>query len=96
MTKKGKGGKSKDQRLKESKHSDAVLRMNFLHQAALQMAQSPGCKRVSRFYNQTFKQIAQRNVIRLSSSIKHGICKNCNSSLIPGVTLETKYIGRSP
>ncbi len=77
------------------RNRDALIRMNFLYQSAHfysqfrpppDNSQIGGHRPLARFFASTMKKIASRLVVRLDSSIKNSICKNCGSVLVSGPT----------
>lgn len=54
---------AKQKKVKLNFNADVYKRLNFLHQAA--MLSLPQNEDLSRFYMETMKSVAQRNVIRL-------------------------------
>jgi RNase P subunit RPR2 len=81
------------QRKKAATQNDTQMRLNFLMQASTLMAQLPGvcAQRVSRSLTTTFKRTAQRTVQRLAPSVKHALCKQCVSLLLPGISATQRY-----
>eukprot|EP00164_Ancoracysta_twista_P012056 GFYU01018796.1.p1 GENE.GFYU01018796.1~~GFYU01018796.1.p1 ORF type:complete len:138 (+),score=20.57 GFYU01018796.1:79-492(+) len=72
----GKPGKYKNQ--------ECFKRMNYLLQASHLMAGLD--PNLSKFYNNSLKQVAQRNVLRIDRDVKRVVCLRCDVSLVPGVT----------
>ncbi|CAI9720891.1 P subunit p21-like [Octopus vulgaris] len=66
---------------------ESFQRINFLYQAAyLTLTVNPQNTGLVRFYINTLKTIAQRQVLRLDPHLKRTICKRCFSLLVPGLT----------
>ncbi|XP_055504137.1 ribonuclease P protein subunit p21 isoform X2 [Leucoraja erinacea] len=70
---------------------DALLRVNFLHQAAhLMLATNPGQPGLIRFLSHTQRSVCRRLVLRRDPSVKRCVCKKCFSLLVPGITSKVR------
>ncbi|GAB1600803.1 ribonuclease P protein subunit p21-like [Argonauta hians] len=73
---------------------ESFQRINFLYQAAyLTLTVNPQNTGLVRFYINTLKTIAQRQVLRLDPHLKRTICKKCFSLLVPGLTAKIRSRG---
>ncbi|XP_065899312.1 ribonuclease P protein subunit p21-like [Dysidea avara] len=88
---KKKGGKNKQSVIP---HKEAMLRMNFLYQAAYTAVDSAESFSTSRYYINTMKTIAKKLVLRIDPSMKRTVCKRCNTLLIPGKTSSSRLRSR--
>lgn len=80
-------GKSKKGKKKPSiPKKDTFQRINFLYQAAHAMSANAEQQELARYYTQTMKACASKNLIRLHPHVKRTICKECQSLLLPGVS----------
>ena len=85
--------KDKKNNKKNIPKKDALDRMNFLYQLAheaLKINNQP----LARFYIYTLRGISKRLVIKIDPTIKRTICKNCNSLLVPGITMKVRISPR--
>ncbi|KAJ3076169.1 Ribonuclease P protein subunit p21 [Podochytrium sp. JEL0797] len=98
------GGKKNNQQHRRAEIGrDALIRMNFMYQAAslyAAVAAVPGTNTPSRatgslarFYSRCMKQVASRMVLRMDPAVKRSICKQCDSILIPGLTAAVEIAG---
>lgn len=74
---------------------EALIRMNFLSQAAALMAVVDGGPDLSRFYMKTMKDVAQKLVIRIDPKVKRMTCKACYSFLIPGINSNPIHVEKT-
>ncbi|KAH6897622.1 RNAse P Rpr2/Rpp21/SNM1 subunit domain-containing protein [Coprinopsis sp. MPI-PUGE-AT-0042] len=53
-------------------------------------ASRKGLDAVAQFYAQSIPVVAQRTTVKMDPYIKRGLCRGCNSPLIPGMTVTTR------
>ncbi|XP_064605244.1 ribonuclease P protein subunit p21-like [Liolophura sinensis] len=67
-------------------------RINYLYQAAhMVLKNCPSNTELVRFYMQSIKTMAKRQVLRLDPSIKRNICKKCFMLLVPGISASVRF-----
>ncbi|KAH3758309.1 ribonuclease P protein subunit RPR2 [Pelomyxa schiedti] len=69
-------------------NEDSFKRMNYLHQASLLLL--PAVPQLSAIYSRTLRTVAQKQVLRLSPSLKRSLCRICSTPLVAGVTARAK------
>ena len=85
-------GKSRSQK---DSHKHLHSRISFLYQASTYLSSSLPCNGpcsvtpLSRLYTAHLRSVALRSTIRLTPSLKHTICKRCDTHLTPGVSCNT-------
>ncbi|XP_069783142.1 ribonuclease P protein subunit p21 [Narcine bancroftii] len=73
------------------KDKDALLRLNYLQQAAhCILAGNPDNTALVRFLLHTQRGISKRLVLRQDPSVKRTVCKKCSSLLVPGITAKVR------
>ncbi|XP_062890789.1 ribonuclease P protein subunit p21 [Mobula hypostoma] len=78
------------------KDRDAMLRVNFLYQAAhCVLAGNPDNSPLVRFYCHTQRSVCKRLVLRQDPSVKRTVCKRCSSLLVPGISAKVRQRRRS-
>jgi len=65
---------------------DHYARISYLFQAASTLSSNPNMAPLSRFYTHTMKNVAKKNVLRVSPYVKRRVCKDCSTTLVPGIT----------
>jgi len=71
-----------------SHHNIAQQRIRILYQQAKHVY--PRDPDLSRRYTRLLKRVSERTRTRLPQEIRRGICRNCDTVLIPGVNSHTR------
>lgn len=78
------------QQPKQLPQRDQYARLSHLYQSANLLATSNPA--LAQMYSKTMIQIARKNVIKISPTIKRRICKSCSALLTPGVTSKSEIV----
>ncbi|KAK6525923.1 hypothetical protein TWF281_010966 [Arthrobotrys megalospora] len=70
-------------------------RLSFLHQASSLLSTSPTTAGLSRYYTSHLLSVSKKSVQRLSTPVKHTLCKRCSSILVPAITSTTTIENKS-
>lgn len=68
-------------------HKDHYARISYLYQASNVFAQKPKFHVLSRNFSRLVDLVAKKTVLKLTPDLKRTCCKNCNTLLIPGLSV---------